>query len=716
MEIEFNEFSRNNNLDIKVNVELLEFEKPTDSYENLKSIIVSLFQKKKKTYDIYYYDSNYSFIFGPYLLNLKDHLEKEYIEMYDPKILKETGTYKDAVIGLPISISYGILYSNKAILPKHGKSIPKTWDELINTCKDIMAEENNPDLICYNGLYDNSEQGLYDLYQFIYSCRDSYNSTYPTPEDESFIESLNMLKKLKTEVASDEIFQSNENLTFERLMNGNAIFINYWYIMEPLLSRLPYNISVLPGLKEGISGSMIKGINIGIKKNISKEKLDASLQIYKYIVSKESQKKTFELGTSLTGITELLEDEELCKKAPCDLIKSTQFTGEPKYITDGPDDYSRKFKNSIYQFLYENKSIENTLKQINDITKSYTISLSTEYSSIGLIAFIVLSAITVLMLASLSFIYSKSISRFYYFLPNKFWILTVFGSIIFLWVPITNYGPFKPVKCFLRILLMSIGFTLSVCPTFYKLIFQFPEENNITLWVVKNKYTFMLLNILIDLIFCSTSLLSSYNSKIVMNEEGERFEKCQYGSLISIILLFVYKFLIVIVMLFLIFVEWNNPDTLYDVKFTICALYIDILTAISIIIFNILELKNYETFFEVNLINSLLFSVSNYLLLYGSRLILKFIISDEPSDAEIIRKAKANVGNNDGSKTACNSSITSNGKRSSTNGESEVSSREKRTSSDQPANFVSRMIDHHYSKNGRGSFLDSSISSGNSRN
>ena len=477
--------------------------------------------------------------------------------------------------------------------------------------------------------------------------------------------------------------------------------------MEPLLSRLPYNISVLPGLKEGISGSMIKGINIGIKKNISKEKLDASLKIYKYIVSKENQRKTFELGTALTGITELLEDEELCKKAPCNLIKSTQFTGEPKYITDGPDDYSRKFKNSIYQFLYKDISIENTLKQINDITKYYTISLSTENSYIGLITLIILSVITVLMLASLSFLNSKSISRFYNFLPNNFWILSVLGFIIFLWVPIANYGPFKPIKCFLRILLMSIGFTLSICPTFYKLICQFPEENSTTLWVAKNKYTFMLLNILIDLLLCSTSLLSSYSSKLIINEEGERFEKCKYGSIVSIVLLFVYKFMIIIVMLFLLFVEWNNPDTLYDVKFITCALYIDILTAIAIIIFNFIELKNYETFFEINLISSLLISVSNYLLLYATRLILKFIISNEPSDHDMIRKAKANVrSTNDGSKTAYSSSITSNGK----SGDNEVS-KDKLSQSDKPANFVSRMIDHHYSKNGRSSFFDGSVSS-----
>lgn len=51
-------------------------------------------------------------------------------------------------------------------------------------------------------IYLDSDQGLNSLYEFIYSCRDSYNSTYPDPQDQSFVDSLKMLKKIKEEVAS----------------------------------------------------------------------------------------------------------------------------------------------------------------------------------------------------------------------------------------------------------------------------------------------------------------------------------------------------------------------------------------------------------------------------------------------------------------------------------------------------------------------------------
>jgi len=55
-----------------------------------------------------------------------------------------------------MTLSYEVLYSNTKLLEKYNKPIPKTWDELIDTCEYIMEKEKNntTDLICYNGLFD----------------------------------------------------------------------------------------------------------------------------------------------------------------------------------------------------------------------------------------------------------------------------------------------------------------------------------------------------------------------------------------------------------------------------------------------------------------------------------------------------------------------------------------------------------------------------------
>ena len=63
-----------------------------------------------------------------------------------------------------MSATFEILYSNKYLLSKYNKPIPKTWNELLETGKYILRKEkelNNTNLIGYNGLFG----GIY-----IYIC------------------------------------------------------------------------------------------------------------------------------------------------------------------------------------------------------------------------------------------------------------------------------------------------------------------------------------------------------------------------------------------------------------------------------------------------------------------------------------------------------------------------------------------------------------------
>jgi len=146
-------------------------------------------------------------------------------------------------------------------------------------------------------------------------------------------------------------------------MNGKSIFIKYWLVDDSLKSIIQYQLSILPGLKKGISGSIIKGTNVGIIRDLPKEKEKAVLDVYKYITSKEYQ-KTLSKGI-IPAISELLDDKEICKSIPCDITKNLQYTGEPKFIKEGSEEDKNKYKNDIYQFLYEEKSIDEIIPNGN---------------------------------------------------------------------------------------------------------------------------------------------------------------------------------------------------------------------------------------------------------------------------------------------------------------------------------------------------------------
>ena len=77
------------------------FENPAELYANFQSVVeASLKKSNDKTYhnnkyDLYTFNNQYTNIYAPYLLNLKKHLPKEYIEMFNSKIVNETCTYEN---------------------------------------------------------------------------------------------------------------------------------------------------------------------------------------------------------------------------------------------------------------------------------------------------------------------------------------------------------------------------------------------------------------------------------------------------------------------------------------------------------------------------------------------------------------------------------------------------------------------------------------------
>jgi len=94
---DFNEYSTQNNLNIKLNLSVY---KSSTIYDDFGSYIESLLRKKANKYDLYYYDVSYAQVYGEYLLDLKQYLDPSHIELYDPKIVSELCIYEDKLVGL----------------------------------------------------------------------------------------------------------------------------------------------------------------------------------------------------------------------------------------------------------------------------------------------------------------------------------------------------------------------------------------------------------------------------------------------------------------------------------------------------------------------------------------------------------------------------------------------------------------------------------------
>ncbi|ORX75948.1 periplasmic binding protein-like II [Anaeromyces robustus] len=626
---DFNYYSKKNNLDFNFKINILTPNNSTADLKDFNSLMDSLINKKSNKYDLYFYYGIYTKKYGQHLLNLDNKFPKSHLDEYEQNVLKNTCYYNNHLVGLPLTIDLDVMYSNIELLSKYNKTIPKTWDEFIHTGKYIIEEErkrNNTELITYNGLFDDSEEGILLFYEFIHSFRKTNNSPHPKVRSSEYIDSLKMMKNVFTEISSDSEFISNENFIFENFEKGNALFIKYWYSNYTSL----YEVTGLPGWKEGISGSVISSYNVGINIYSDEKKINGAVEILKYITSKKIQKKYLIEEEIFSPISDLYNDKEVCKVRDCKVIKSLQPFNVINYDNDinsdeiEIDDYIRNYKEYIYKYIYEGLSLSYALKKIEDITKFYHLFIFSEYSKAGLIILVFFVIATMIMGSSIICLYHEKFKPKLTLLPRNSWILSVCGCFLIMCSILTLYGEVNSFACHIRRTLISTGFIISLFPILHKLACNFPEENIISMWISEHRYKCFFIILSINFILNGVLLSTSYDIKDTIIEDGENFQRCemknQFGSLLINILLG-YEFAVILWILLFVAMDWNDKILHYEVRVILTMVLLDTLFFVLYDIINYLDIRN---FFAYNIIVSsdyFLFAVINYTLTYGYRIL-----------------------------------------------------------------------------------------------
>jgi len=614
---DFNKYAEENNIDIYINMKVVQ---KSDSFEAFGSQVEQTLKKKNNKYDIYYYDNGYTQKYGPYLLNLKKYLSKDHIGIYDPKILEMACEYDDALVGLPFMVTFSLLYSNNKLLKKYDKPIPQTWDELIETSLYIKERENDPELILYNGLMDESENGLCSVYEFIHSCRDSPEDPFPEINSKTTAKALELIKKLKSEIASDEIFKQNILYSANLLLQGKGLFVKFYTLTYAYLDVIPYTPSVLPGIKKGVSGSIIAGYNIGIDKNIKPEKLEAALTVFKHLTSKEFQKKYFLIENNITGITSLYDDEEINKKVNCTIYKNIQPSRRPVSKYYDFTEYSERVTNYMYQYLYEEHPVEEVLEKVDDLTKFHNVSIYNSDSKLLAYIYVILIALLVIVLIStIPFIFVEKYKPFYTYYDKELWIIITLGMLILLGASITTFGNPTKFKCNMYIVSVILGYTFVTVPFLYKYIIDFPKKNNISIWVYNNKYIFLAIFLLIDMIIIFIISINKLYVHGIFINEGKNYKICRYNSTFSLALPFILYIMIIAGLVILSYVEWFRRTYCYDIRNNCFFLYANVLAIILLFIFYFISVENYIVYFAIKNTLNIVVVLSGIISLYVLR-------------------------------------------------------------------------------------------------
>jgi len=624
----FNEYAKQNNLNITINLQQITENDSHYSLYNTGYMIENMLKKKNSKYDIYFFDNSYTKDYGPYLLNLEEYIEEDHINMYNQEILSLVARDGEHLVALPATIDFTGLFSNKVLLDKYDKRIPETWEELIETSKFIIEQErtlyNNTKLIAYNGLFD-IENGIYSLIEFIHSCREDIDSPFPELTSQTAVEAIELIKRVKNEIASDDIFSQSFYLAVGRIQDRSALFVKFYYI-PGLLSdpTTPYVVSSMPGIREGMSGTVLVGYNIGISNKIDKRKLKPAIEAVKFFTSEEMQKDLVLKEFIISGISTLYEEEEICSKIRfCKFYRYPQATRKPENKL-GVNNYYEDFTKIFYKFLYGDEKAIDVLKKMDNLSKLYTVSTDTKDSYLGLIIFIIYICALVFIVLSLSFLFIKKFNRlFLYLLSTHDWLFLTTGIIMVLSSGITKFGELKPYKCHLSLVLLSVGFSFIYVPLLRILIITFPDDyNKYSLWVCDNKYIFYSIFLFIDAALNGLALIKPYEVKNVIVVEGNNFQICDKKSGTALYLILGYKFIFSLALLLLNFIEWNLVKIKIDVRLILSSMYLNIVTLIILLIFNTVEINNYISYYLIQQMLILLIAIANFVILYLFRLLI----------------------------------------------------------------------------------------------
>ena len=118
----------------------------------------------------------------------------------------------------------------------------------------------------------------------------------------------------------------------------------------------------------------------------------------------------------------------------------------------------------------------------------------------------------------------------------------------------------------------------------------------------------------------------SINNKII--ENGRNYQICEMNAFLGnsmIISLIFDKFVIFLVISFLIFIEWNIDKIYYEVRFLFTILYSNALLVVIALIFDFIHIINYFAQFIIQETLVIFMSITSYMFLYGHRILLAYL-------------------------------------------------------------------------------------------
>lgn len=229
--------------------------------------------------------------------------------------------YENRLYAVPWYIDAGLLYYRADLLKEYGRTVPKTWEELVETAKEITSREKN----LYGFIWQGKQyEGLVcNVLEFIWSNGGMVlEDGKPLINSPQNIEALRFMRNLivKKGVTPPLVTTAIEEPTRNLFGSGKALFMRNWpyawNIFEQEGSHMKGRVGVaaLPAFAGHESVSTLGGWQLGVSRY--SRHVVAAEKLVQFLTSSEAQKTlVLTIGYNPTR-KELYHDPDLRRKQP----------------------------------------------------------------------------------------------------------------------------------------------------------------------------------------------------------------------------------------------------------------------------------------------------------------------------------------------------------------------------------------------------------------
>ncbi|MGH7797984.1 MAG: ABC transporter substrate-binding protein [Candidatus Binatia bacterium] len=233
--------------------------------------------------------------------------------------------YRGQIFGVPLFIDAGLLYYRKDLLEKHKVSPPRTWPELVEAAKTVLAGEQDPQLVGYSGQFKQYEGLVCNMMEYILgnggALWDETRMVSALERPASVTAVRFVRDRIIGEISHRGALAYEEPESLALFTEGRAVFHRNWpYAWAVANDREKSKIAgkvgmmPLPGFAPGTGVAALGGWQFGISRYSTKP--DLAWRFVAVMTGKEMQKRiALATGRGPTRLA-LYDDPQIQKKIP----------------------------------------------------------------------------------------------------------------------------------------------------------------------------------------------------------------------------------------------------------------------------------------------------------------------------------------------------------------------------------------------------------------